>query len=261
MSVRNKFGVLTGYSGLDSLTGGLRNSDLVLLACPEEMGRLTFLLSIALKSFLEFDSKIGIISLDRSAELIRKYIPQFILEKPFNEIEFSTLNADQLSTLKQIQEEHLLVVDKSTIQLPELLDQCNTLKYDNNISLIIINSLELIRSTADNDTIPKKDIVRSLKTHAKALDIPILLASDLPILADSHEFQPTLERLNSYGTFGDYADQILFLYRPEYYGIDFDAEGNSYKGGNIIILAKSRYGRKGEVMMKYNQCCTRFDEF
>jgi replicative DNA helicase len=110
-------------------------------------------------------------------------------------------------------------------------------------------------------SVPKKEIVRSLKTHARALDIPKILASDLPLRTGTHEFQPTLERLRSYGNFGDYADQILFLYSPEYYGIEFDEEGNSYKDGNLVILAKSRYGRKGEAMMKYNREFTRFDEY
>lgn len=254
-------GVLTGYSMLDSLIGGLRNSDLVLLACPEEMGRLPFLISLALKSSIDFNSKTGFISLDRSAELINKYITQSVLETPFNEIDFSNLNADKVSILKRIQEENIFIVDKPVIQIADLLDQCNSLRYENDIDLIIVNSIELIQSSYDHILNRKNEIVRSLKTHSKALNIPIILTSDLPLPANTKEFRPTLQRLSSYGNFSDYADQILFLYRPGYYGIDFDEEGNSYEGGNLIILAKSRYGKKGEVMMKFDPSTTRYEEY
>lgn len=253
--------VLSGYSMLDSLTGGFRNSDLVLLACPEEMGRLPFLVSVALKSSMECNSKIGFVSLDKSADLIQKYATQSALKTPFNEIDFSNLDGDQVSTLKQIQEANLVIADKTGIQSLELLDLCNTLKYENDVDLIIVNSLELIQSSIDHSANRRNETVRSLKIHAKALDIPIILASDLPLPANTKEFYPTLERLSSYGNFGDYVDQTLFLYRPGYYGIDFDEEGNSYEGGNIIILARSRYGRKGEVMMKYNPGISRFEEY
>ncbi len=258
----NKFnGVLTGYSMLDSLTGGLRNSDLVLLASYEKMGRLPFLISLAYKSSIEHNSNVGFISLDSSADLIRKYLTQSALETPFNEIDFSNLDTKQTSILKQIGDHNITICDKAYIQLHKLLDQCNTMKYDNNVDFIIVSDLESIQLSQAHNTDCRNEIVRSIKIHARALDIPIILASSLPLEENTEEFYPTLKKLNSYGNFGDYADQILFLYRPEHYGIDFDAEGNSYRDGNIIILAKSRYGRKGEVMMRYSQCCTRFDEF
>ena len=113
----------------------------------------------------------------------------------------------------------------------------------------------------NSDSISPIEITRALKIHAKALNIPIILGADLPHHVNTEEYYSTLTRLSTYGNYSKYTDLILSLYRPEYYGMEYDEEGNSYKNGNCIIVAKNRNGGIGEVMLKYTPEITRFEEF
>ena len=65
-------------------------------------------------------------------------------------------------------------------------------------------------------------------------DIPVTGGDDLH----------NIEHMNS-------ADLVLFIHRPEYYGIDVDEEGNSLKGVAEIIVAKHRNGPTGDIHLKF----------
>lgn len=44
---------------------------------------------------------------------------------------------------------------------------------------------------------------------------------------------------------------VMFLYRPEYYGITQDEEGNDCRGIGEIIIAKHRNGALGTVRARF----------
>jgi len=54
------------------------------------------------------------------------------------------------------------------------------------------------------------------------------------------------------------ADMVLFLYRPEYYGITEDMDGNPTTGVGEVIIAKHRNGSLGTVQLKFIGQYTRF---
>lgn len=47
------------------------------------------------------------------------------------------------------------------------------------------------------------------------------------------------------------ADMVLFLYRPEYYGITEDEQGRSQAGIGEVIIAKHRNGETGIVPLRF----------
>ncbi len=57
------------------------------------------------------------------------------------------------------------------------------------------------------------------------------------------------------------ADMVNFIYRPEYYDIDTDADGNSLKGVAKIIIAKNRHGELTDVQLKWIGDQARFDNW
>ncbi|MNL15080.1 Replicative DNA helicase [compost metagenome] len=60
-----------------------------------------------------------------------------------------------------------------------------------------------------------------------------------------------LSDLRESGSIEQDADMVLFLYRPEYYGITEDEQGRSQAGIGEVIIAKHRNGETGIVPLKF----------
>jgi replicative DNA helicase len=88
---------------------------------------------------------------------------------------------------------------------------------------------------------------------AKELDIPIIALSQLnrSVEMRSGNKRPQLSDLRESGAIEQDADLVIFIHRPEYYGIDVDEEGNSLKGIAEIIVAKHRNGPVGDIQLKF----------
>jgi replicative DNA helicase len=97
------------------------------------------------------------------------------------------------------------------------------------------------------------NISRSLKSVAKELDIPIIALSQLnrSVEMRSGNKRPQLSDLRESGAIEQDADLVIFIHRPEYYGLDVDVDGNSLKGIAEIIVAKHRNGPVGDIQLKF----------
>jgi replicative DNA helicase len=102
-------------------------------------------------------------------------------------------------------------------------------------------------------------ISRSLKAIAKELDIPVLALSQLNRSVESREGKrPQLSDLRESGAIEQDADIVLFIHRPEYYGITEDEDGNSLIGVAEIIIAKHRNGAVGDVHLSFKKNLAKF---
>jgi len=63
--------------------------------------------------------------------------------------------------------------------------------------------------------------------------------------------RPMLSDLRESGSIEQDADMVLFLYRPEYYGLEVDEDNNPTQGIGEIIIAKHRNGETGRVRLKF----------
>lgn len=62
--------------------------------------------------------------------------------------------------------------------------------------------------------------------------------------------RPMLGHLRECGTIEQDADKVIFIYRPYYYGITEDINGNSQRNIIELIIAKNNNGRPGNVAVK-----------
>ena len=106
-------------------------------------------------------------------------------------------------------------------------------------------------------------ISRSLKAIAKELNVPIIALSQLnrSVEMRSGDKRPQLSDLRESGAIEQDADLVLFIHRPERFGITADNEGNSLLGVAEILVAKHRNGPIGDVPLRFQSELAKFSDF
>ena len=132
------------------------------------------------------------------------------------------------------------------------------------MQVLIIDYLQLMTAGADMRGNREQEvslISRQLKIIAKELSIPVIALSQLNRGVESRpDKKPMLSDLRESGAIEQDADMVMFIHRPEKYGIETDSEGNSTKGIANIIIAKHRNGAVGEINLRFRAELTRFED-
>jgi replicative DNA helicase len=166
----------------------------------------------------------------------------------------------------KLAEAPLFIDDTPGINIFELRAKCRRLKMQHDISMVIIDYLQLMSGNAGDSKGSNREqeisnISRSLKSIAKELSIPIIALSQLNRSVETRggDKRPQLSDLRESGAIEQDADMVTFIYRPEYYQITQDANGNSTAGIAEIIIAKHRNGALETVPLKFVNKFTRFE--
>jgi replicative DNA helicase len=146
--------------------------------------------------------------------------------------------------------------DQAAINIFELRAKARRLKQRHGIEMIIIDYLQLMSGSSANGGNREQEISkisRDLKSLAKELAIPIIALSQLNRSVESRTTSkvPQLSDLRESGAIEQDADMVIFLYRPEYYGVNNDENGQSIEGETHIYIAKNRSGSTDTVKLKF----------
>ena len=261
-------GVPSGFTALDAVTAGWQPSDLVIVAARPAMGKTAFVLSMARNMAVVHKQAVAIFSLEMSAvQLVTRLIA---METGLNSEKLKTGKLDkedwqQLhARIKALVEAPILVDDTPALSIFELRAKCRRLKQKHNIQVLIIDYLQLMTAGADmrgNREQEVSMISRQLKIIAKELNIPVIALSQLNRGVEARpDKKPMLSDLRESGSIEQDADMVMFIHRPEKYGIMEDNEGNSMKGIATIIIAKHRNGAVGEVNLRFRAELTLFED-
>ena len=258
-------GVATGFTKLDELTAGLQKSDLIILAGRPGMGKTAFALNIAKNSAVDANIPVAIFSLEMSKEQLsfrmlssEARIDSSRLRRGFITQDDWIKITDAAGFLSQAP---IFIDDSPNITVLEIRAKSRRLKMENNIGLIIIDYLQLMkgRISAERRDLEISEISRSLKALAKELDIPVLALSQLNRkLEERSDKRPQLADLRESGALEQDADVVAFIYRDELYNKD---ENNPNKGKAEIILAKQRNGPTGAAILTFLDTYTRFENY
>jgi replicative DNA helicase len=152
--------------------------------------------------------------------------------------------------------------DSPALTLLEMRSKARRLKVENDVRMIVVDYLQLMRSPeySENRVQEISDISRSLKGLARELDIPVIALSQLSRASEQRggERRPILSDLRDSGAIEQDADVVLFIHRPEMYQKE-DSEGNSLQGIAEVIVGKHRNGPTGTVNLYFHKQFTRFD--
>ena len=253
-------GIPTGFIDLDNMLTGLHGSELILVAARPAMGKTAFVLNIAHEVAVKKKKTTAIFSLEMSKEqLVTRMIAmdslvnsQKIMTGQLAEDEWDKI-ADSTET---IAEAPLFIYYNSAITIADLRSKCRKLKQNNDLSLIIIDYLQLMSTTKHVESRQQfiSDMSRSLKVLARELDVPVIALSQLNRAVDSRpDHKPVLADLRESGAIEQDADVVMFIYRDDYYNPDTEKKGIA-----DIIIAKQRKGSVGSVELVWLQDYTKF---
>lgn len=259
-------GVTTGFTILDNLTGGLQKSDLIIVAGRPSMGKTAFAVCLAMNAAIKQNVTTAIFSLEMSKEQLMQ---RMLAAR--GKVNLSSLRKHNglksedwqhlYSAADIISKAPIFIDDSSAISPMELRAKARRLKSDNNLGLIVVDYLQLMRSSRKTDSreLEISDISRSLKALAKELDIPVVALSQLNRkVEDRPDKRPILADLRESGAIEQDADVIMFVYREDVYKIKNPAE-RPPEGEAEIIIGKQRNGPVGVAPLIYKSSYTSFE--
>lgn len=262
-------GVASGFTKLDRLTSGWQNSDLIIIAARPSMGKTAFVLSMARNMAVDHKQAVAFFSLEMaSLQLVNRLIVAETL-LPSDRIRNGRLERwewEQLDyKIKSLVEAPIFIDDTPAISIFELRAKCRRLKNLHDIKIIIIDYLQLMSGPPELKGSREQEvssISRSLKGIAKELNVPIIALSQLnrSVEMRSGSKRPQLSDLRESGAIEQDADLVLFIHRPEKYGIDQDDDGNSLRGIAEIIVAKHRNGAIDDINLKFKEEFAKFTD-
>ncbi len=254
-------GVQSGFTDLDRITSGWQKSDLIVLAARPGMGKTAFVLSLARNAAIGFNRPVAFFSLEMSSvQLVQRMISSET-GIPSDKLRKGTLDNTEwhklVSMTGKLSQAPVFIDDTPSLSVFDLRSKCRRLKTMHKIELIVIDYLQLMRSDVDSKNGNREqeisNISRSLKAIAKELDVPIIALSQLSRAVETRggSKRPQLSDLRESGAIEQDADMVMFIYRPEYYGMEFDEENNSTKGIAEVIISKHRNGALDSVKLKF----------
>jgi len=261
-------GVPSGFTALDRMTYGWQNTDLIIIAARPSMGKTAFVLTMARNMAVDHNRPVAVFSLEMSGlQLVNRLIAaetelgsQKLKSGRLEEWEWAVLH----SKIGRLSNSPLFIDDTPALSVFELRAKCRRLKMQHDIQCVVVDYLQLMTTGMDNRGSREQEvshISRSLKAIAKELNIPIIALSQLNRSVESREGKrPQLSDLRESGAIEQDADIVIFIHRPEYYGITEDENQNPTKGIAEIIIAKHRNGATGDIHLSFRRELAKFSD-
>ena len=246
--------LVTGHADVDRLTSGFEPKDLIVIAGRPSMGKTSFCLDIigAIACGAQ-RAPSAMFSLEMPQEQIRqKFIAsqsristtELRNPKHFTEAHWDKVNA-ALATYDAAAKIH--IADSGVRNVMDI--EAQIARMNPAPAIVFIDHLGYLEAVGktENRVQAVGQITRDLKALAKKLDVPMVLLCQLSRGVESRsDKRPMMSDLRESGDIEQNADQILFLYRDDYYN-----QASERPGECEIILAKNRLGETGTARLGF----------
>lgn len=255
-------GLSTGFVDLDSITAGLQNSELIILAARPSVGKTAFSLNIVRHVVVEEQQPAFFVSLEQSKIELAERMLACQSKVDAQKLRKGLLNSEDISKIHQagdvLRSAKLFIDDTPAQGMLRICANARRLKLRNDIRLIVIDYLQLIEPENRRD--PRQEqvaqISRKLKFLARELNIPVIaLAQVNRASEDRQDHRPRLADLRESGSIEQDADTCFMLHRPGKF--DGGIEDNIIE----VIVAKQRNGPTGEVTLSYIKQFMRYENY
>lgn len=289
-------GISTGLDDLDKHTGGLNDSDLVILAGRPAMGKTALATNIAynvaelMSRDLAIDVKqrgVAFFSLEMSADQLATRIlsstagisSQRMRNGDIDNGEFGRI----AEVIRSLEKMPLYIDDTPGLTISAIRNRARRLKRSKGLGLIVVDYIQLITGSSKRGEINRvqelSEISRGLKIMAKELNVPVIALSQLNRGVEQRDDKrPVMSDLRESGSIEQDADIVLFVYRENYYIQNeepketdknysqekhdkWEAKMRATKYKAEVIIGKHRHGPTGTVTLSWNGEFAQFGNF
>ncbi len=254
-------GIPTGYIDFDIKTAGLQNSDLIVVAGRPSMGKSAFALGMVEHAGIVEKIPTAVFSLEMSKEQLAQRMLCAHAKVDAQKVRTGYLATSDWPRLTaaagKISEAPIFIDDSPAISVMELRAKARRLKAQQDIKLIILDYMQLMRGSSSVESRQQEiaEISRSLKALARELRLPIVAISQLSRAVESrNDHRPQLSDLRESGAIEQDADVVVLLLREEYYNPTSENQGIAE-----VIIAKQRNGPVGSLKLAFIKEHTRFE--
>jgi replicative DNA helicase len=281
-------GLSTGLPRLDDALGGLRNTDLIILAGRPAMGKTSLAtnISFSVARYLherrqngEKRGVVGFFSLEMSSEQLAKRIICEQARVPGWKVDRGFASQEEMERVEGARRElgrlPLLIDQTGGIPISQIRLRAKELKKRRGLELLVIDYLQLIQASqkkGENRVQELTEITSSLKALAKELNVPIIALSQLSRKVEERDDRrPMLADLRESGSIEQDADVVMFVYRDAYYlskqkapphgteaRYQYDRRVAMAEGVAEIIIGKHRHGPETTVELGFEASITKF---
>lgn len=254
-------GLRTFYSDLDRMTTGFQPGDLIILAARPSVGKTALALNFALNAAAVAPGAIAIFSLEMPAEQLTmrmlaaksKVSGSKLRTGKLTDADWSSING----AVQELKRQKFYIDDTPGVRLADMFAKCRKLKNEKDLSLVVVDYIQLIRSSANAESRQQEvsEISRNLKALAREMNVPVVALSQLSRSVEKRDDKrPMLSDLRESGSLEQDADLVMFIYRENYYNREKkEEEDNNPREDVELSLAKHRNGPTGTVMLAFER--------
>lgn len=259
-------GITSGFESIDKFTGGWQPQDLIIVGGASSMGKTSFALALAHNAAKSGHGTVVFSYEMSSTQLVSRLLSaetcidnRYLIKGTLTDEEWRSIH----SATGVIEKAPLYIDECKSTELRYLLNKVRQYVITRDVKLVMIDYLQLVSNMQKGRSREQEVsvIARSLKNLAKELDITVIALSQLSRGVERNEgSRPMLSNLRESGEIEQAADAVVFVYRPEYYNIFADDEGNSVENMAEIIFAKGRNIGIGSKWLRWINYLTKFED-
>ena len=250
-------GVPTGVASLDAMTGGLQQSDLILLAGRPGLGKTSLALCFVAHAAVAQGKTCAFFSMEMSELQIVQRLISMTAEIDGNRIRRGRLSLDELTRINdasaRLQQAPIFVEESSRLSVMQILAKARRLQAERGLDLLVIDYLQLIEGSSSKDENRVQEVAqisRGLKSIARELQVPVVALSQLSRQIETRGTEPMLSDLRESGALEADADLVMFLWQK-------DMQDRKERVVHLK-LAKHRNGPVGDMDLLFENEITRF---
>lgn len=259
--------IKSGFDDFDNSFGGFGLGEFVVIGGRPAMGKTQLLVNLSLN--ISVETPILYFTFDLSDYLLTNRFISSISSIAINNLLQHKLNDEQKENLALVEKEfskyQIFINDSYNNSISALKAHCQKMIEEKGVKVIFVDYLQMMSSNKYRNSreLEISYTSRELKNIAKEFNVCVIATSHLSRAVESRGGSklPQLSDLRESGAIEQDADKVIFIYRPEYYGLECDEDGNSTAGVTELILAKNRNGKLGKIKLLRDAEFTNYRNF